>query len=250
MPQNRCSPLFSALLVGALGLAACGGESTSSDAVAAAQAAPAAQAPAKASRGAAGCFARAIEKPCEVLTESVVHAALRSVTQTLTQSSDNIGGASCTYTWPGGRKTTIKAGQLTMDVDVDDSVRLSNVRRFESDATGFFTRSHRTPDAEQKARAVASANAEIDKKIAAGEISSEHESLGKDFAAGMLNKIDGTAVDGLGDAAAWGGVGRFKTLDVLVGDVQFSVLADSSNEEDGRREASAAVARALLEHCD
>lgn len=230
-----------------LGLTACGGESA---APSSAQVAT----PAKASvpSSVSSCMARAIEAPCDVLTEAVIRAALPQVTQALTQSADNVAGAACTLTWTAGRQTTLKAGQMTMDVPVDDSVRLSSVRRLDGrDApAAFFARAHRTPDAEQKARAIAAANAELDKRVEAGEIAAEHENLGKDFAANLMNKITWDAVDGLGDAAAWGGVGRFKTLDVLMGDVQVSLLADTSNEETERRDASIAVARALIAQCD
>ncbi len=242
LPLSR---LLSASLV--LGVAACGGESAAPS-----SAAPAAPAKASLPLSVTGCLARAIEAPCDVLTEVVIRAALPQVTQALTRSGDNVGGPSCNYAWTAGRQTTIQAGQLTMDVPVDDSVRLSSVRRLEGhdSPVAFFARAHRTPDAAQKARAIEAANAELDKKVAAGEIGGAHETLGKDFAANLVNKISWEAVDSLGDAAAWGGVGRFKTLDVLVGDVQFSLLADASNDDSGRRDASVAVARALIEQCD
>jgi hypothetical protein len=241
-------PLSRLLTVGlALGFAACGGESAAPSSAAAVE-------PAKASvsSSTASCLARAVEAPCDVLTEVVIRTAMPQVTQALTRSADNIGGPSCNYAWTAGRQTTIQAGQLTMDVPVDDSIRLSSVRRLEGhdSPAAFFARAHRTPDAAQKAHAIKAANAELDKKVAAGEIGGAHETLGKDFAANLVNKISWEAVDSLGDAAAWGGVGRFKTLDVLVGDVQFSLLADASNEDAGRRDASVAVARALIEQCD
>ncbi len=200
------------------------------------------------------CLAKAAASPCDTLTESMVRAALPGTATAQLDRSQTKGssGFDCHYSWTSGRKTTIGQGQFQMEVDATDSVTLSNVRSLADtrNPLASFRGMHRTPDAAQKANAIKRSDAAIDEKVDDGSLEQRHEQMGKDFARSLINRIEWEPVDGLGDGAAWGGIGRFKTLDVLVGTTQFSVLADVASDEAPRRDASIAVARALLAACD
>ena len=76
----------------------------------------------------------------------------------------------------------------------------------------------------------------------------------KEMAAGMskgfLNNMKYEAVEGVGTAAAWGGVGAGgSSLKVLDGDTEFEIRANISEVEADNKKLAAALARSLIASC-
>lgn len=201
---------------------------------------------------AANCIADAVDAPCQLLDEATLRAALSGLPDTVNQEQASLGRQlECRYSWSGGRQQSIQIGAMTMDVDTDDQVTLSNIRPQEvDDPVQTFRFSHRTPDAEQQARMNAIARERADEELKDKQLSDGAAEAVRSAAGSIASRIEWEAIEGLGDAAAWGGVGRFKLLDVLVGNTTFSIDAQVANAETDRRDAAVAVARAIVARCD
>lgn len=196
----------------------------------------------------AACLQSVAEKPCSLLTPDLARSVFPLVPQDIeTNELVSKHSASCTVGWAAGRKTKVGNGSYTMEVDVNDTVTLSNIRP--TTATSFEQR-HRTMTDAQKADAAKRAQAAIAAKTEDGAIDKKHEQKGKDFAASLINRTEWEPIDGVGDQAAWGGIGRFKTLDVQLGESMFSIRAEVSNDESRVLEASKLAAQAIINACD
>ena len=201
---------------------------------------------------AANCIADAAEAPCQLLDEATLRAALPGLPDTVNQEQATLGRQlECRYSWSGGRQQSVQIGAMSMEVETDDQVTLSNIRPLEvDDPVQTFRFSHRTPDAEQQAQMNAMARERADEALKDKQLSDGAAEAVRSAAGSMASKIQWESIEGLGDAAAWGGLGRFKLLEVLVGNTTFSIDAQVANAETDRRDAAVAVARAIVARCD
>ncbi|MBU2885602.1 hypothetical protein KO507_07490 [Gilvimarinus agarilyticus] len=196
---------------------------------------------------ASACLLDAAQSPCDLLTIERARTVFPMLPEKI-DINENLTkySSSCRISWQTGRKSTVGSGNFAMEVDVDDALELSNIRQVNADT---FIRQHRTLSDEEKAQAAKQAAQAVDAKAKDGTIDKKHVDMGKDFAKSLVNKMQWDPVTGLGDQAAWGGVGRFKTLNVLLGDAMFSVRAEVSNEETKTLEASKLAAQMIVDTC-
>lgn len=201
--------------------------------------------------GAGRCLADYRGRECELLTPELFQDAVPElqVVELEVEDSSAYGGG-CTLSWPGERTKTINAGPVSMDLPVPNSVSFSQVLALEGDAADGFERRHRVPDDVTRERISAQTQKSLGQLEAEGELSQQQASIGRAFANAMMSNIRWEPVSDLGDRAAWGGVGNAPGLDVLVGNTQFSVAADVSDDETEDRAIAEALARKLIEACD
>ncbi|HEY7884107.1 MAG TPA: hypothetical protein VIC08_04070, partial [Cellvibrionaceae bacterium] len=186
------------------------------------------------------CLDKARENPCALFSENTVRSALDSLPAEIkTDESVSQRSASCTYSWSGGRKKQMSSDIMSIAYDVNDSLALSGIEQM---TLNRFTMQHRNMSEEEKAAAAKRVEEAMQKRVDDGTLGKEHQNMGNDFASSMINNIQWQAFDGLGEAAAWGGVGRHKSLSVFSGGVKFSVLADISDNDDENRDASVKLA--------
>lgn len=196
------------------------------------------------SSGLDACLLKVKETPCDLITESVVRSVISSDAE-LSFQSVNLGAASCSVSWSAGRKA--KFGNL--ELETDDNLQLSQIQQLNPDpvraAASFAAATRQRTEAERQAMGDAAA-----KKVQENKgVSEESQQLAQEMARNMLNKLNYEPVSGVGDAAAWGGLGRFKQLMVLSGTVQFLVSANVSENDDENRQQATVLAQALLEAC-
>ena len=194
------------------------------------------------------CFLEAATTPCTLLTLNVTRETFPGAPESLEiEEHSSKLSSSCTVSWQGGRTNTIGNSNFSMEVDMPDSLTLSAIMATTEDR---FATQHRNLSEAEKTQAAERVDAAIAEQVEDGTIANEHEEMGRDFAKSLINNVSWEPVVGVGDRAAWGGVGRFKTLDVMVGDAQFSVRADIANDDAQVREASILAAQNLIEQCE
>lgn len=228
-----------ALVLAACGLGGCFGSDDSASSEGAAQASS------KASSKVEACLRKAMPEPCTLLQNA---GAEGLYPDDLTFAPQEYGGqVSCTASWSAGREQEIKAGAMTFSGPVDDTVELNGIRELSDDlerASNMFAAQHRTRSDEEKARL-----AETAAEAARKEVGDQHKDMATDLASKFVNAIEYEAIDGVGDAAAWGGVGRFKQLAVRAGRMAFQVRMTRSNEEPQVIADSVQLAKAVIEGC-
>lgn len=190
----------------------------------------------------AACFLSAAQSPCQLLTLERAQALFPAARDADINEFVSKYSSSCTVSWAGGRK----AGGSGLPTDVNDSLTLSQIRKVNRDA---FIRQHRNMSEEEKAHLLSQTDEALRTKTEEGVLDKNHQQAGKDFARTLINKVQWEEIRGLGDRAAWGGVGRQKTLNVLVDNAMFSIRADISDEESKQLAASKRVAQTLIDAC-
>ncbi|MDO3387834.1 hypothetical protein QWI17_18465 [Gilvimarinus sp. SDUM040013] len=203
---------------------------------------------ANASVGTAACLLQAAQSPCDLLSIELTRTTFPMTPSDAAIDQDvSTYSSSCTVSWSAGRTSTVGTGNYAMEVDINDSISLSNIRKVDADT---FLHQHRTISREEKAQAAQRAEKAVQAKADDGVIDKRYEQEGKNFAKSLINKMQWDSIPGLGDHAAWGGVGRFKTLNVLVDNAMFSIRAEMSNEESKILEASKLAAAAIINTCE
>ncbi len=228
-----------ALVLAACGLGGCFGSDGSASSEGAAQASS------KASSKVEACLRKAMPEPCTLLQNTGAEG-LYPIDLTFTPQEYG-GQVSCTASWSAGREQEIKAGAMTFSGPVDDTVELNGIRELSDDlerASNMFAAQHRTRSDEEKARL-----AETAAEAARNEVGDQHKDMATDLASKFVNAIEYEAIDGVGDDAAWGGVGRFKQLAVRTGRMAFQVRMTRSNEEPQVIADSVQLAKAVIEGC-
>lgn len=204
--------------------------------------------PADAAPKAASCFADAAADPCSLLTAERVHKIAGDVGHLQGENSTFGRTTSCDYRWSGSRKMTLQVGTMTFENPIDDEATLS-IETFAEDAEkakARFTAAYRPRSQEEQAKSAKSLS-----ETAAEGVDAEHQEMARDFARSMVSKINYETVNepGLGDAAAWGGLPKTRTLLVLVGNQSLSVTLKRSDDDATHKADSIALARELLKGC-
>jgi hypothetical protein len=203
-----------------------------------------------ADRKAAECILAAQNDPCVLMEDAVVRASFGLDEQLLSMKPLSIGSPSCTVSWEGGRQQSIDLGAAgTHSTAVEDDAGVSSIVVIHEDterAAQMFAMQTRNRSAEEKQKLAEQTAQEVGRTDAIAE---EHQEMAQDFARNLMNKLNYQAVEDVGDAAAWGGVGRFKQLSVRVANVRFEVSATVSDDEAANREAAITLAQNVLAHC-
>lgn len=204
--------------------------------------------PADAASKTAACFADAAADPCTLLTAERVRSVTGDVGELTGESATFARTTSCDYRWPGNRKMTIQVGAMSFENPIDDEATLS-IETFAENAEkakARFTVAYRPRSEQEQAK-----TAEEVSDKAADAVDAEHQDMARDFARSMVSKINYETVNepGLGDAAAWGGLPKTRTLLVLVGNQSLSINLKRSDDDATHKADSIALARELLKGC-
>ncbi|MCG8464390.1 MAG: hypothetical protein MI750_06000 [Xanthomonadales bacterium] len=199
----------------------------------------------------AECILAAKDDPCAIMSDAAVRESFGLAEQELSYQQIAMGNPSCRASWNGGRQQSIDLGAAgTHSTAVDDEAGINSIIMINDDverAAQMFAMQTRSRSAEEK-RKLAEHTAE---QVGRSEsIDEEHQEMAQDFARSMMSKLDYQAVEGVGDAAAWGGVGRFKQLAVRVANVRFEVSVTVAEDEAKNREAAIEFAKNVLSYCE
>lgn len=197
----------------------------------------------------AACLLAQAKSPCAVLTAELLQPFLPA--GTTAETTPAVGG-SCSYEWEGGREQTLSVGTMQFTGPLNDSANLTSIRRLgdtaESAKTRFanaYRQRTETEKAQMGEAAAEAANAEAQKRGADGSLSASTA----DITRRMFSNASWQPVSGVGDAAAWGGIGKIRQLHVLSGTVEFVVTLDRSDDSNTKQADSVALANAILESC-
>jgi len=249
--QARQVRIRAAALVLTTALAGCGGQEDSSTAPQGTASGNVTVTGASADDGAGRCLLARAETPCSLLDVDLVRGALPGLDEfELAQNDPKSMGSGCSVSWNAGRTTNLGEGLSQMEFAAEDSVAIGAIKPYTStNPVVGFRLAHRTPDAAAREQAVQAATRRLDQQQTEGRLSAEDRETALAMAARMLDGIQWEEIVGLGDAAAWGGTGRFRSLEVLVGTALLNITAELSNSADENRDAAVAVARAVIERC-
>jgi hypothetical protein len=197
------------------------------------------------------CLLDRADTPCDVLDPELVREALPMLAgRELAQNDLGTMGGGCSVTWNSGRTTNLGEGMTQMEFEAEDSIAIAAIKPYAStNPVVGFRLAHKTPDAAAREQAAQAAARRLDQQQAEGRLSDEQREAAVAMATRMLDSIQWEEIADLGDAAAWGGTGRFRSLDVLLGGSILSVTAELSNTAEENRDAAVAVARAVIERC-
>lgn len=255
-------------------LGACGGSDSSSAGE------PRVSSPAASATG-GSCIAGYAGNPCGLLTEDLVRAHVPAAPAQIERTDiaerlaslgmhvDSVGGIAqngCRYDWDGGRTRTrqISLGPesnsaiadalqgLNSNLPVDDTVAFNSIRVLEhEDPVARFERKWSTPTAEDRARLAQAIDEKMDEAREEGQLGEPGAEAGSDIGRSLAEMpIRFEAVEGVGTAARWGGLGNERELMVLDGNTEFAVAVDVADNEAKNREVAIVLARDLLTRCD
>jgi hypothetical protein len=241
----------------------------------------AAPVPITADTAGASCVASFVERPCDLLTDELLRQhvpALPADAERVDIAASMIergikppsfGGMAvngCSYTWDGGRKTAPKPAAdpeaasedanpyasaldaLKYDRPVPDTVVFKSIKVLEeADPLAGFERRWRAPtDAEREALAQRMEE-KMQEARKEGKLSESGAVTGSDLGRSLASaSISYEAIEAVGTAARWGGVGAQRSLMVLDGATEFEVLVEVSDDESVNRDAAIRIARDLL----
>lgn len=226
------------------------------------------------------CIAGYTERPCELLTESLVR---RHVTVDAAIEQVDVGARmarpgrkpranrtaafnGCTYSWKGGRTTTrspltattqvnpaVAAAleNLTREIPVADRVEIRSILVLpDKDPLARFTAKWREPTPEERADLERRMNEAMEKARQEGKVSGTGAGAGRQLGRSVTRApVTFEPVDGVGTAARWGGVGDDRALKVLHIDTEFSVVVSVSDDEAANRTLAIAIARDVIGRC-
>lgn len=196
----------------------------------------------------AACFADAVTDPCTLLTEERLRAVIGDVGEITGETFTIARSTSCDYSWSGSRTMKMQVGTMTFENPIDDEASLS-IEEFAENAEkakARFAMAYRPRSAEEQARTAENVSGKAAESVAA-----EHQDMARDFARSMVSKINYETVndDDLGDAAAWGGLPKSRSLLVLVGNQSLTINLKRSDDDAEHKSDSIALAKELLKSC-
>ncbi len=205
----------------------------------------------EAGSGGSSCLGEYTDKICELLTEEMVRAQFPEMPEEFKTSTRTTGFNMCNYNWMGSRKGSREVGGMVIEYELKDVVSIQFLKVLkQEDPLAFFHNSYRTLTPEEKEKQAESFREQMDKQAKKAELSEEGQEMGEALGTGILNSQKYESVDGVGTAAAWGGMAGQKSLQVLHHDTKFELLVDVYEEEARNLEAAVALARKILAFCD
>lgn len=228
--RRSCQRVTSVSVLGLLLVAGCGGG------------------PVSAASKAASCFADAAADPCSLLTAERLRRVIGDVDELTSETTTIARTTSCDYSWPGDRTMKLQVGTMSFENPIDDEAMLSIETFAENaeEAKQRFTVAYRPRSADEQAK---TADSVSDK--AAESVDAQHQAMARDFARSMVSKINYETVSDpvLGDAAAWGGLPKTRSLLVLVGNQSLTINVKRSDDDVAHKADSIALAQELLKAC-
>lgn len=198
------------------------------------------------------CLMKYADTPCELLTETVVRSFAPEGADI--SQSPTISGA-CNWEWEGGRTQTMTIGTMEISGPTNDIAEILSIDKYDDDperAKTRFQNQFRTQEISEadKARQEEEARKRAEKiaqeRGLTGAAAEAVASAGSRFTTANMRF---TPVEGVGDAAAWGGLGKMTQLNVLSGTTKFIVKLTRSDSEEERIQDSAKLAQAIIEAC-
>lgn len=245
MPHFQRHPLAHALAAAVLLLSGCTDDGAGADGTPAEKAQAADTGTAEAA-AAPSCIAVFAEDPCKLLTEDVVRQVLPDAPQDIEQASSTGSFASCAYSWPSERTRTMKIGNNSVEIPLDNTVSLGWIDSYKRSPQKQFRRAY-LPTDEERARAREMLAREFEKKAKEKGLSEQQQEIGAALMdVGMAAQSEARALDGVGSMAVVSG----NELHVLHGDTKFDLRVDVSADAAANEAAAVALARLLLETCD
>lgn len=229
---------------------------------------------------AGSCIADYAERPCELLTESLVRKHV-PVTAAIEQAdvgarmarpgskprtSRTTAFNGCTYSWKGSRTVShspstgttpvnpavaAALAKMTREIPVPDRVEVRSILVLpDADPLARFTARWREPTPEERAHIERQMNEAMEKARQDGKVSGAGAGAGRQLGRSVSQApVTYDPVEGVGTAARWGGVGADRSLKVLHNDTEFAVVVNVSDDEAINRTAAIAIARELLARC-
>jgi len=160
------------------------------------------------------------------------------------------------FSWDSDRTRVIDIGDNSMTVPVDNSIVYGGARELSfnnGNPKESFKKIYKTLTKEERDNARKAMQAQVDKQKKKADPNYESTSeTAIESTQGLLSKtmdkIKYTEVNGVGDLATWESNDR--TLFVLVGNWQFTVSIDLSNDEEDNKNKAIALAKKILEQCN
>ncbi|GAB4200807.1 MAG: hypothetical protein Tsb002_37120 [Wenzhouxiangellaceae bacterium] len=197
----------------------------------------------------ASCLLAFKADPCQLLDDAVVQQLGTPGEAELERSASDYGDGECSVSWLGGRTRQIDLGGRTMESPQADMLSVGGFAVIDEDpelaAQRFAAQTRTRSDAERQ---------QLGDQVVAGvkktdSIDDKHQQMAQDFARDLASKINFTPVEGLGDAAAWGGLGRFKQLQVRVGHMKFHTSAQIADDDAANLAVARQLAEQVLDRC-
>jgi hypothetical protein len=228
----------------------------------------------------ASCLASFVDRPCDLLTDEL----LRQHVPALPADAERVDIAAsmiergikppsfkgmavngCSYTWDSGRKTAPKpaasdaAGgdanpyasaldRLKYDRPIPDTVAFKSIQVLEeADPLVRFESKWSAPTDAERAALAQRMDEKMDEARQEGKLSESGAATGSSLGRSLSSaSISYEAVEGVGSAARWGGIGTQRSLMVLDRATEFEVLVEVSDDQSVNRDAAIGIARDLL----
>jgi len=195
------------------------------------------------------CISSYIEKPCALLTTEIVKKVFPQFPDSA-EKKEIIKLQICSYDWPSkGRTRSMTIGGRSMDIPVANEIGISWIKKKDiKTALQSFKNTYRTLSEEEKAQASAAMQKALNER--SDGLTKDQKEMAAGMSKGFLNNMKYEAVEGVGTAAAWGGVGAGgSSLKVLEGDTEFEIRANISEVEADNKKLAAALASSLIASC-
>jgi hypothetical protein len=140
----------------------------------------------------------------------------------------------------------MKVGQQEIDVKRPNKIGIGCLRTYKErikDPLAYFNNAHRTPTKED----IAEYQKIAKKKMEEEGLTSDQQKIGSDITTPFLDKISFTAIDGLGDAAAWDHMDS--ALVILVGRIEFKIYVEFSDQVEENQALAKKLAKIVLAKC-
>jgi hypothetical protein len=230
------------------------------------------------------CISDYAGNPCDLLTEAMVREHIASAGAEMEQQDTgavmrdagmrtNMGGMAingCTYSWDGGRKIDRSPkpsdkpvseqqrqineamAKMMSNLPLDDTVAFRSIQVLgDDDPLARFNNKWRAPTEEELKMLGQRMDEAMNEARDEGKINDAGADFGKEMGQSLTQaKIEYEDVDGIADAARWGGMVKTPALKVLDGDTEFEVAVDISDDNAVDRELSIAIAKDLLAACN
>lgn len=190
----------------------------------------------------------------DLLTQEIVQkhykADYSKVEINLDYSDKHPQYASLNYGWMPDKKRKKKISVGNIDIFLPYRVGIANMRKYDADVKqpiALFNRKYHNQTEAEKKSAQEAIEKQLDKSNHDQKTKEDTKKLAKVFTSGK-NSLKFKAISGVGDAAAWD---YFESnLKVLVGHVQFQVIADISDDIEKNQAIAKKIALELINKCN
>lgn len=199
------------------------------------------------------CLSSYFERPSQLLTLDAVAAATGRDAAEIT--TDHLEGQSqplintASYSWGEEERTkSVTVGEHTMELPYGFHVSLRHLEQLDQDdPVAYFRQTYRSFTEEEQKALQARMEAELQKRVESGEITTDQAQLADGFSSMFTGKTSYEAVPNIGTAAAWNA--QTQELVVLLGDVVFHLLADASDDPTHNQQLAIRLAQSVMASC-